>query len=186
MLFPCENPWENSGECSKRFRGMLSKAPGNSIKDSGECSRRFRKCSERFRGMLSNIPENVFNFKSIKATFYLKKANAKLISEAWSIFALSTNETTERSNKMIWYFHFFWNSSWKEIARPWEKANKEKLKSKTNRRRKWIKEMKVIRVPKLPFIFFLFYSEIRNLEWYQTAISSLTMKYEILKVVPKL
>ena len=74
---------------------------------------------------------------------FTKKANAKLISEAWSIFAIS-NETIERSNKMIWYFHFFWNSNRKEITRPWEKAKKEKLKAKTNRRRKWIREIKVI------------------------------------------
>ena len=87
--------------------------------------------------MFKKIPGNAFNFKSIKTTFYLNKANVKLISEAWSIFAIS-NKTIERSNKIIWYFYFFWNSNWKEIARPWEKAKKETLKTKTNRRRKWI------------------------------------------------
>ena len=69
--------------------------------------------------------------------------NAKLISEAWSIFAIS-NEKIQKSNKMIWYFHSFWNSDWKEIARPSAKTKKGKLKTKTNRRRKWIKEIKVI------------------------------------------
>ena len=92
------------------------------------------------KGITQQYKKNAFNFKLIKATFYLKKANAKLISEAWSIFAIS-NETMERSNKTIWYFHFFWNSNWKEIARPSEKAKKEKLKTKQtegeNESKKW-------------------------------------------------
>ena len=129
------NVQENSGEYSRIFRGMLTKIPGNANKDSGECSRKFRV-------MFRKIAGNAFNSKLIKTTFYLEKANAKLISEAWSIFTIS-NETIERSNKMIWYFHFFSNSNWKEIGRTWEKAKKEKLK-KPNRRRKWIKEIKVI------------------------------------------
>ena len=60
------NAREDSGECSRRFRGMLSKILGNVQEDSGECS-------ERFRGMFRKIPGNAFNFKLIKATFYLKK-----------------------------------------------------------------------------------------------------------------
>ena len=65
---------EHSGECSRRFRGMLNKIPGNVQKDSGECSRRFRgmlkkipgnvrkdsgECLKRFRGMFEKIPGNV-------------------------------------------------------------------------------------------------------------------------------
>ena len=68
------NAQEDSGECSKRFRGMFEKIPGNVRKDSGECSKRFREmlkkipgnvrkdsgeCSKRFRGMLKKIPGNV-------------------------------------------------------------------------------------------------------------------------------
>ena len=68
------NAQEDSGECSKRFRGMLKKIPGNVRKDSGECSKRFRgmfkkipgnaqedsgECSKRFRGMFKKIPGNV-------------------------------------------------------------------------------------------------------------------------------
>ena len=68
------NAQEDSGECSKRFRGMLKKIPGNVHQDSGECSRRFREmfqkipgnvqkdsgeCSRRFRGMFKKIPRNV-------------------------------------------------------------------------------------------------------------------------------
>ena len=79
-----ENVPEDSEKCPRKLRGMFKKIPGNAIKDSGECSR-------RFRGMFGKIPGNVqenygecfgpnpFNFKLIKTTFYLKKANAKLI-----------------------------------------------------------------------------------------------------------
>ena len=35
------NAQEDSGECSKRFRGMLKKIPGNVRKDSGESKFRF-------------------------------------------------------------------------------------------------------------------------------------------------
>ena len=68
------NAQQDSGECSKRFRGMFNKIPGNVQQDSEECSTRFRgmfnkipgnaqqdsgECSKRFRGMLKKIPENV-------------------------------------------------------------------------------------------------------------------------------
>ena len=33
---------EDSGECSRRFRGIFKKIPGNVPEDSGECSRRFQ------------------------------------------------------------------------------------------------------------------------------------------------
>ena len=66
---------------------MLLKIRGNAIKDSGKCSR-------GYRGMFRKIPGNAFNFKLIKAIFCLTH-----------IFAMSY-ETIERSNKMIWYFHF--------------------------------------------------------------------------------
>ena len=53
------NVEEDSGECSKRFRGMfpkisgmIPKIPGNDRKDSGECFRRFSE-------MLKKIPGNV-------------------------------------------------------------------------------------------------------------------------------
>ena len=137
-----ENVPEDSEKCSRKLRGMFKKIAGNAIKDSGECSR-------RFRGMFGKIPGNVqenygecfgpnpFNFKLIKTTFYLKKANAKLILEAWSVFAMS-NETIGRSNKIIWYFHFFFflNSKWKEIARPWGKTKRRKIKNQNKQKEK--------------------------------------------------
>ena len=43
---------EDSGECSRRFRGMFQKIPGNVERYSGECSK-------RFRGMIEEIPGNV-------------------------------------------------------------------------------------------------------------------------------
>ena len=46
------NVLEDSGECSKRFRGMFPKILDNVPEDSGECSR-------RFRGMLKKIPGNL-------------------------------------------------------------------------------------------------------------------------------
>ena len=68
------NAQEDSGECSKRFRGMLKKISGNVRKDSGEYSKRFRgmfkkipgnvrkdsgECSKRFPGMFKKIPGNI-------------------------------------------------------------------------------------------------------------------------------
>ena len=64
---------------------MLPKTPGNGQEDSGEFS-------ERFQGMFKKIPGNAFNFKLIKATFYLKKADGELFSEAWPIFAISNKQ----------------------------------------------------------------------------------------------
>ena len=55
--------------------------------------------------MFRKVVENAINFKLIKTTFYLKKANAKLISEARSIFAIS-NETIERSKQNNLIFSF--------------------------------------------------------------------------------
>ena len=122
------------GKCSLWFRRVsYFSILGYVREDSGECYQIFWRT---FMKILGNGWKD--SGELIKSTLYLKKANA----EAWSVFAMS-NETIERSNNMIRYFHFFWNSNWKEIARPWEKRKKEKLKTNTNRRRKWIKEIKV-------------------------------------------
>ena len=60
------NSRKDSGECPRRFRGMFQKIAGNVPEVSGECS-------SIFQGMFKKIPGNAFNFKLIKATFYLKK-----------------------------------------------------------------------------------------------------------------
>ena len=39
------------GKFSRRFRGILSKSPGNVQNDSGECLK-------RFQGMFKNLPGN--------------------------------------------------------------------------------------------------------------------------------
>ena len=78
---------------------MFKKIPGNAIKNSGECYQRFWGMLKKIRGMFRKVAENTINFKLIKTTFYLKKSNAKLISEARSIFTIS-NETIERLNKI--------------------------------------------------------------------------------------
>ena len=71
---------KNSGECSKkilgnfqgdsgefyqRIQGMFKMILENVWKDS-------KGCSKTFRGIFNKISENTFNFKLIKATFYLK------------------------------------------------------------------------------------------------------------------
>ena len=45
------NVRKDSGECSRRFRGMFKRITGNVQEDSGECSK-------RFRGILTKIREN--------------------------------------------------------------------------------------------------------------------------------
>ena len=44
---------EDTGECSTTFWGMLLKIPGNVREDSGKCNKDSGECSGRFRGMLS-------------------------------------------------------------------------------------------------------------------------------------
>ena len=117
------NAREDSGECSRRFLGILRKIPRNVPEDSGECYQLFRgmltkisenvqedsvECLERFRGMFRKIPGNAFNFKLIK----------------------------ERSNKMIWYVPFFWNSNWKEIATTMGKSKERKIKNESKQKEK--------------------------------------------------
>ena len=53
----------HSGECSKRFRGMFEKTPGNIREDSGECSKKnsieySRGLLLKIRGMFQRIPPN--------------------------------------------------------------------------------------------------------------------------------
>ena len=54
-----ENVPEDSGECSRGFRGMFKKIPGNVQEDSGECSK-------RFRGILEDFGESKFIFYQIQ------------------------------------------------------------------------------------------------------------------------
>ena len=76
------NVIKDSGECSRRFRGMFKKFPKNAIKDSEECY-------QRFRAMFKKIPVNVeedskecFQFYINESDVLLKKANVKLFSKA--------------------------------------------------------------------------------------------------------
>ena len=97
------NVREDSGECSRRFRGMLLRIPGNAREDSGEYSRRFRgmfqkilgnvpedsqECSSGFRGMFKKIPGNLnFDlFLEILLVFYqiLGKNKAILLKNTFS------------------------------------------------------------------------------------------------------
>ena len=71
---------------------MLLKIPGNVREDSGKCSRKFWE-------ILS-----ILNWS--KPIFTWNKVNVKWCFEAWLVFAISKEEI-ERSNKIIWYYHFF-------------------------------------------------------------------------------
>ena len=66
------NVQEDSRECSKRFQGKLKKIPMNLIKKPGNAIKDLGGFSRGFRGVFEKIPGNNFNFKLIKATFYLK------------------------------------------------------------------------------------------------------------------
>ena len=68
---------EDTGECSKRFQGMFKKIPRNVRKDPGNIQEDSEECLERFRRMFRKIPGNAFNFKLIKATFYLRILTGK-------------------------------------------------------------------------------------------------------------
>ena len=57
------NVREDSGQCSRRFLEVLSRILGIVQEDS-------RECLERSRRMFKRNSGNVFNFKSIKITFY--------------------------------------------------------------------------------------------------------------------
>ena len=47
------NVEEESGECSRRFRGMFEDNPENNQEDSGECSRRFRGMLQGYQKTLN-------------------------------------------------------------------------------------------------------------------------------------
>ena len=64
------NVQENSGECSKRFSGVLKKILGNISKDSGECWQRF------FR-MLKKIGRFTMQLNKNKIKGYILKCNQK-------------------------------------------------------------------------------------------------------------
>ena len=81
---------EDSGECCRGFRGMFEQIPGNVWKDSGECSSRFRR-------MFKKIPVNLnFGFfleilllshQILLLNCYEKMKN----NNYWAIFLKKTN-----------------------------------------------------------------------------------------------
>ena len=71
---------EDSGECSRRFRGMFKKIPGNVPEDSGECS-------SRFWGMFKKIPMNL-NFDLF----------LEILLDFHQILLLSCYETMKNNN----------------------------------------------------------------------------------------
>ena len=118
------NAIKDSGEYSRRFRGMLLKIPGNVPEDFGECYL-------RFSGIFEKIPGNVQEDSGEYFQFQINQSHVLL----WSSFAIS-NEIIERSNKMISHFHFFWNSNWKEIVTIMWKSKKRKIKNQNKQNEK--------------------------------------------------
>ena len=53
------NVQKDSGECSRRFRGMFEKIPGNIQEDSGNVQEDSGECLKRFRAMFKKIPGNL-------------------------------------------------------------------------------------------------------------------------------
>lgn len=47
-------------KCWRRFLGMFKKVLGNVQKDFGKFSKKIKECSKRFGGIFEKIPENVF------------------------------------------------------------------------------------------------------------------------------
>ena len=74
------NVIKDSGECSRRFRGMLLIIPGNVPEDSGECSR-------GFRGMFKKIPMN------LNSDLFLE-----ILLDFHQILLLSCYETMKNNN----------------------------------------------------------------------------------------
>ena len=83
---------QDSGECSKRFRGMFEEIPGNVRGDSGECSRRFRgmlkkilgnaqedseECWQRFSKILKKIERFIMQLNENRIKGYILKYNKK-------------------------------------------------------------------------------------------------------------
>ena len=86
------NVEEDSGECSRGFRGMFHKIPGNVQGDSGECSRRFRgmlkkilgnaqedsqECWQRFSKILKKIERFIMQLNENRNKRYILKYNQK-------------------------------------------------------------------------------------------------------------
>ena len=53
------NDMKDFGECSRRFRGVFKKIPGDAPEDLGNVRADSGECLERFRGMLKQILGNV-------------------------------------------------------------------------------------------------------------------------------
>ena len=48
----------DSGECSKRFRGIFEKIPENVSKDSGECWKRFSRMLKKVERFIMQLNKN--------------------------------------------------------------------------------------------------------------------------------
>ena len=86
------NVQKDSGECSRRFRGMFKKIPWNVQENSGECSRGSRgmfekipgkvrkdsgECWQRFSRMLKKIGRFIMQLNQNRIKGYILKYNQK-------------------------------------------------------------------------------------------------------------
>ena len=100
------NVSEDSGECSKRFRGMFEDIPLNVRKDSGECSKRFRRmfqkiprsvskdsgeCWQRFSRMLKKIESFIMQLNENRIKQYILKYDKKCAQKFIKISHVNEN-----------------------------------------------------------------------------------------------
>ena len=79
------NVRRDSRECSKRFRGMFKKIPGNADEDSGGFLRKFpenaeedsEECWQRFSKILKKIKRFMMQLKENRIKVYMLKYNKK-------------------------------------------------------------------------------------------------------------
>ena len=95
------NVIKDSGECSRRFRGMFKKIQGNVRADSGECS-------ERFRGMFKKIAVNLnFDlFLEILLAFYqilLLNCYETMKNNYWAILLKKTFSSLRLITSLLSY-----------------------------------------------------------------------------------
>ena len=126
---------------------MFEKIPRNIPEDFRECCRRFHRIFGKILGNVQEDSRECFQFQINQSHVLLKKKQMLSYSRRrdLSLLYLINNRKIKQNNLISSYFHFFWNSNWKEIAATIGKSwNQEELKAKINRRSKWMKEMKVI------------------------------------------
>ena len=74
---------EDSGECSRKFRGMLVRIPGNVQEDSGECW-------QRFSGMLKKIGRFIMQLNENRIKGYILNYDQKYVQKLIKTLHINT------------------------------------------------------------------------------------------------